>query len=293
MIQIEAVIPESLVDPLETHFYDLDEVPWMVQQARDEDPYKLVGWFDSEEAALLQWCALRNRFPGIPADPVVGVLPDRDWKEAYKEHFRPWVERGLHWVPEWERATHVVPAGEAAIYLDPGMAFGTGDHPTTRLCAAAILDVRDRLGAQVSRARVVDAGCGSGILALSAAKLGFGSVEGFDIDPEAVRVSRGNAEANGLGGRVAFREAGLDGGLKSGPWDLVLANILANILCANAEVLLRATAPGGTLALSGILEREAAQASAHFQSAADRLGMAVEMRTLVLGEWAGIHIERY
>ena len=118
-------------------------------------------------------------------------------------------------------------------------------------------------------------------------------IVGADIDPEAVRVSRGNAEANGLGGRVAFREAGLDGGLKSGPWDLVLANILANILCANAEVLLRATAPGGTLALSGILEREAAQAAAHFQSAADRLGMAVEMRTLVLGEWAGIHIERY
>ncbi len=125
----------------------------------------------------------------------VRELADQDWRDSYKAHFRAWEFGHLHWIPIWERESFVLPPGHAVIWLDPGLAFGTGNHETTRLCCerlVAFAQERDR------SAVVIDAGCGSGILALSAAKLGFDHVSGFDNDPEAVRVSEENAELNGL-----------------------------------------------------------------------------------------------
>jgi len=293
MFQIEAIIPADVAEALEEYLYALPPPPpWMVQQARDEDPFRLFGWFESEDEARLGWAALCNDFPSIPAEPKVTVLADCDWKDAYKAHFKPWSHRGLHWIPEWERGVFVPPVGEAALHLDPGMAFGTGDHPTTRLCAEAVLDARDLWQGTLGGRRVSDAGCGSGILALSAAALGFGVVDGFDNDPEAVRISKENADLNGLGRRVRFFDGDLNSGFGGRTFDLVLANILAHVLCAHSELLLKAVAPGGILALSGILDKELAATAEHFTREAARLGIAMETKTAILGEWGAVYLKR-
>jgi ribosomal protein L11 methyltransferase len=162
------------------------------------------------------------------------------------------------------------------------MAFGTGNHETTRLCI-------ERLAGLGTEGRtVIDAGCGSGILALSAHLLGFRSVDGFDMDPEAVRVSLENAALNGLEGKVAFAVAGLDDGLAARRADVVLANIQADVLVAHVALLIGAVAPGGVLILSGILAREVDEVRAAFEQSAPR--WRVEAR--VLGEWSDLRLDR-
>ncbi|MBP7143073.1 MAG: 50S ribosomal protein L11 methyltransferase [Opitutaceae bacterium] len=217
-------------------------------------------------------------------------LADQDWRDSYKAHFRAWEFGRLHWVPIWERDTFVLPPGHAVIWLDPGLAFGTGNHETTRLCCERLVtfaQARERAGS--GRAEVViDAGCGSGILALSAAKLGFARVSGFDNDPEAVRVSGENAALNGLSGQVAFTTADLMTGLTGRRADLLLANIQADVLMTFAPALVSAMAPGGQLVLSGILASENDQVKATFAAAAP--GWRMDSR--VMGEWSDLVLDR-
>ncbi|MEY4006412.1 MAG: hypothetical protein RLZZ221_2508, partial [Verrucomicrobiota bacterium] len=136
--------------------------------------------------------------------------------------------------------------------------------------------------------RVIDAGCGSGILALSAALLGYGDIEGFDNDAEAVRVSGENAELNGLNGRVRFAVGDLITGLAGRKAGVVLANIQADVLMRFGKELVGAVAPGGTLILSGILAHENEAVRAAFSSVAS--GWPVDFR--VLGEWSDVRLLR-
>jgi ribosomal protein L11 methyltransferase len=135
---------------------------------------------------------------------------------------------------------------------------------------------------------VIDAGCGSGILALSASLLGFKDVYGFDNDPEAVRVSMENAAANGLANHVRFETADLATGLAGRSAEIVLANIQADILKRNVEPLLGAVVPGGALILSGILAIEHESVRTTFAAAAP--GWRSQARTM--GEWSDLQLER-
>ena len=135
---------------------------------------------------------------------------------------------------------------------------------------------------------MIDAGCGSGILALSAALLGFENIAGFDNDSEAVRVSEENAALNGLAGRVKFSTGDLVTGLAGAQAEIVLANIQADVLMKFARELTGAVAPGGTLVLSGILAHENAQVRAVFAAAAP--GWKLESR--VMGEWSDVRLDR-
>jgi ribosomal protein L11 methyltransferase len=144
------------------------------------------------------------------------------------------------------------------VVLDPGMAFGTGTHPTTALCLAALdAFLRERPGASV-----FDVGTGSGLLAIAAAKLGAGRVVGSDDDPVALRVARENAERNGV--EIELSQAGV--GQVRGPFDLVVANILANTLVALAPQVAAQVAPGGTLFLSGILAQQQGEVRAAYRA---------------------------
>src|SRR5690606_20866337 len=100
--------------------------------------------------------------------PAYRMLGDADWRDSYKEHFKAWQFGRLHWVPVWQRESFTLPEGDAVLWLDPGLAFGTGNHETTRLCVERLVTLTEERGPV---GRVVDAGCGSGILALSAALL--------------------------------------------------------------------------------------------------------------------------
>jgi ribosomal protein L11 methyltransferase len=184
---------------------------------------------------------------GISAMPdyVVKEVAEQDWVRLTQSQFDPIKVSGRLWiVPSW----HAIPDPKAInIILDPGLAFGTGSHPTTRLC----IDWLDRH--MSPGCSVIDYGCGSGILAIAAAKLGAARVRGVDIDMQAVLSSRYNAKRNGV--TAQFFDASSPAPLEEA--DVVLANILSNPLKVLAPLLAQLTRPGGMVVLSGILPPQA------------------------------------
>ena len=173
----------------------------------------------------------------------VEEIPDRDWGEEWKKGLGPVSVGRLFLRPSWIQAGP--PPGAAEVVLDPGMAFGTGTHATTALCLAAI----DAFLARRPGASVLDVGTGSGLLAIAARKLGAGRVAANDNDPVAVAVAAENAARND----VSLELSGDPPAAIPGTFDLVVANILANVLVELAPDLERRTAPGGEVVLAGVL----------------------------------------
>jgi ribosomal protein L11 methyltransferase len=209
------------------------------------------------------------------------LVREEDWAEAWKSHF-PVLRIGRRLVirPTWRRH-HKLP-GDVVLSLDPGMAFGTGLHPTTRLCLAALetladegllgqaaTDATDQAGEAGHRrsgsARVLDVGCGSGILAIAAGKLGARELLGVDTDPIAVESTAANAALNGLTRRIRVRKGSVPTG--DGPFDLVLANLIASLLVQLAAPLCNELAPGGTILASGIFRDREGDVRAAFEGA--------------------------
>src|ERR1039458_10010661 len=190
--EIRAEIPAGAAEETEIALLESGSGGWTLLEDAVAGRAWIVGIFRAGAEARSRWSELR---PALAAAPLGGPrlrrLPDSDWANSYREHFKAWSFGRLHWVPVWERATFRLPAGHSVLWLDPGLAFGTGNHETTRLCIERLVEFESALGGGpgAGRLRMVDAGCGSGILALSAALLGFGEVCGFDNDPEAVCVS--------------------------------------------------------------------------------------------------------
>jgi ribosomal protein L11 methyltransferase len=200
------------------------------------------------------------------------VVDEADWAEAWKRHF-PVTRIGRRIVirPSWRR--HRPEAGDVVLALDPGMAFGTGLHPTTRLCLEALESVAER--GIVDGARVLDVGCGSGILSIAAARLGALEVFGLDIDPIAIEATTANARRNRMGRRIRA----VQGSVPSGepPFHVVLANLIASVLVALAADLAAELVPGGTLIASGIFRDREAEVAEAFAGAGLR----------VTDRWAG------
>lgn len=291
MKTVRIAVDAAQAEALEAYFCEDYQTQWGLEQDVRTGAQTLCGYFADAGQQAAALAALRADFPALASAQLKeGELADCDWKEAYKLHFKPWSERGLHWVPVWERANYTLPEGEQIVYLDPGMAFGTGNHETTRLCVRRILDIREQLGLEAcGRSRLMDAGCGSGILAISARKMGFGHCAGFDNDPEAVRISVENAALCEVTGQVAFRWAGLEDGFEAGPYDVVVANIIANVLIAQRDALITAVARGGWLVLSGILAAEVEGVHADFAERIAALrGVQLPMDARIEGEWADL-----
>ena len=198
---------------------------------------------DADIAALLSDAVASLGITELPAFTTEAVA-EQNWVQLTQSQFDPIRVSDRLWiVPSWHESPD--PAAINLI-LDPGMAFGTGSHPTTRLCL-------EWLEQHVSEAStVLDYGCGSGILAIAAARLGAGQVAGVDIDPQAVEAARANAERNGVSALFADSAAPV-----AGEYDLVVANILSNPLRVLAPAICAHVRSGGRLALSGILREQA------------------------------------
>lgn len=202
----------------------------------------LVG--EDQDASVLLAAAVNElNLPETPAFTLRDV-EEQDWVRLTQSQFEPMQIGQRIWVvPSW----HDAPDADALILeLDPGLAFGTGSHPTTRLCMEW-LEQHVQSGQSL-----LDYGCGSGILAILARKCGADPVVGIDIDPQAVESARYNSERN-----HAPVEYGLPDDLRDGQFNIVVANILSNPLKLLASMLTSRVAPGGRLALSGVLERQA------------------------------------
>ena len=211
---------------------------------------RVVALFPSEDAAreAAVLLAAQDFFAGCE---VLGVtqVADQDWVRLTQSQFTPVEITPAFWiVPTWHEPP---PQARQVIRLDPGLAFGTGTHPTTRMCLRWV--ATHRLGE-----RVLDYGCGSGILAIGAARFGAAQIDAVDIDPAAVQSTVDNALANAV--RLS---AGLPD-KAAGRYDTVLANILATPLKMLAPLLCSHVAPGGSLVLAGILERQADELKAAY-----------------------------
>ena len=205
---------------------------------------RVVALFPSEAAAreAQQLLVVQDFFAGCQ---VLGVaqVQEQDWVRLTQSQFAPVDITPDFWiVPTWHE---LPPQATRSIRLDPGLAFGTGTHPTTRMCLRWIA----RQSA-ASLGRVLDYGCGSGILAIGAAKFGATDIDAVDIDPAAVESTAQNAAANGVVLRAGLPDKAL------GAYQTVLANILATPLRVLAPLLCGHVAPGGHLVLAGILERQ-------------------------------------
>ncbi len=186
--------------------------------------------------------------------PRLEVLKKEDWAEAWKKHFKvQHVTRRVVIKPSWLK--YKAKKGEVVIEIDPGMSFGTGKHATTRFC----LKMLDRIakGADVSKMKVLDAGCGSGILSIGAVKLGFKNVTAFDFDHESVVIAKENFWINSITSRNATAvEAELAKFKANGRFDIVVANIISDVLMINREKLDSMLKSDGYLVLAGILSTD-------------------------------------
>ena len=210
------------------------------------------------------------------------VVHEADWAEAWKAFF-PILRIGRRIVirPTWRR--HHAATDDVVLALDPGMAFGTGLHPTTRLCLAALEPLAE--AGRLDGARVLDVGCGSGILAIAALRLGAASALGVDTDPIAIEATLANARRNRLARQLRARIGSLPSA--EPPFDVVLANLIAGVLVALAPLLRDELRPGGTLLASGIfIDREA-----EVRDAFASIGLVVESRSEE-GDWVALDVRR-
>lgn len=213
------------------------------------DAVRVIGLFDAHVDTEILCHAVRNALPQDGPLPALRfeALEDRDWQREWMKHYQPMAFGERLWVcPSWCPP----PQPDAVnLMLDPGLAFGTGTHPTTALC------LRWLDGQNLTGKTLLDYGCGSGILAVAGALLGCEKVLGVDIDPQALLASRQNAERNAVQDRLSLS---LPEDYKHPPVDVIVANILAGPLVSLAPAICAELRPNGALALSGLLRNQVA-----------------------------------
>ncbi len=200
-----------------------------------------------------------------------------DWAESWKRHFKP-IAIGTQLLvkPSWIKQKPL--KNQAVVVLDPGLSFGTGNHPTTSFCLHEVVSSRVAGTSQ----RMLDIGCGSGILAIAAVKLGYATVKAFDFDPEAVRVARENAAVNKVSDKLRPTKNDITK-INRKPtrgYDLVCANLISNLLIQEKERIRSQVGEGGKLVLAGILAREFLEVRKAFESMGFRL-----LQSRIEGEW--------
>ena len=237
-----------------------------------------TDWSKSKASAFAEGLDL-IRQSGIAtgsAEVELSPIKREDWSESWKRHFKP-IEIGAALLikPSWIKQKRL--KNQAVVVLDPGLSFGTGNHPTTAFCLHEL--VRNRHAGE--KQSFVDIGTGSGILAISAAKLGYTSVKAFDFDPEAVRIAKRNAEVNHVADKVKPARHDITViNTPAKPFDVVCANLISNLLIQERQKIKAHVKPGGILVVAGILAREFHEVKAAFE----KIGFQL-LRQHPDGEW--------
>jgi ribosomal protein L11 methyltransferase len=224
-------------------------------------------------------------FEVAPVEPEIAPLHDVAWASAWQQSFPPLeVGERLLIVPPWEARDHGIPGARVQVIIEPGRAFGTGHHGSTEGCLRLL---EDTLRSTATRARALDVGAGTGILAIAAVKLGIPAVLALDVDPDAIAAARLNAERNGCADRITLEMHGPEALWEPTPFGLVLANLLTHTHLALLPHYARLTAPGGALVLGGILVDEAPR----LVDALEPAGFALTGRVVIEG-WASLRCRR-
>lgn len=237
---LEVVVPEDLADPIANFCHERD-ARGVVFQEPAEGMVKVVAYYTADGASTIlpeleAYLGELAKLFGLHETPEVAAVPvkDEDWAVMWKESFTALdIGEKLIVTPPWIEPE---PRGRSVIVIEPAEAFGTGSHETTRNCLVLLEAALDHLQATVLRVTMLDVGCGSGILALAAAKLGASAVKGVDNDPVAVEAARKNATLNGLEDTVHFACVPVED--MTGTWDVVTANLDTRTLTHGRDALL-------------------------------------------------------
>jgi ribosomal protein L11 methyltransferase len=267
--QIRVRASESSANAVEEALLELGAISVTLQDGEDQPVFQVelgstpiwqntivVGLFEHDAPIELISAALRNASLAEPNAITVETVEDADWERVCMQDFKPMRFGERVWIcPTWETPPH---ADAVNIMLDPGLAFGTGTHPTTSLCLEW-LDRQDLKGLDV-----IDYGCGSGILAIAAALLGAKNVVAVDNDPQAIAASQSNRDINGVSPEVM--KVYLPHACPPAPADVLVANILSGPLKELAPILMALVKPGGKIILSGVLSEQALELSTSYET---------------------------
>ena len=250
----EVIDPQDFKEFIETvtpHWDYVDEE--LLKRQSDRTVIKVYAADNEQGAAMFK--DIEQRIEALRADPQAALygtleitvcdLPEEDWQSGWKQYYKPIHVNNLVVVPLWE--DYQAQANETIMKIDPGMAFGTGAHETTRLCLKALTNL------DLAGKTLLDVGCGSGILSIGGVLLGAESAFGCDIDQLAVEVAKRNAELNGLSDRTAYAAGDLLSVVEE-QYPIVVANIVADVILMLLKDLKTVLLPGGTFIASGIID---------------------------------------
>ena len=268
MIKGHYEIKPKIIPFVEDILYELAPSKWSIFQSTNNENGILVGFFDTKNELLTEsviFDRVSNLDLNLENNIIFEELIDEDWKNAYKKHFKAWSVDNFHCIPQWEKDSYEIPLGEIGIYLDPGMAFGTGNHETTKLCMEEIVFLQKKIpSSEKKKISVLDIGCGSGILSITASLLGFSQVEGIDCDSDAVRISMENAKLNDVND-IKFNKHSLDQYFPLKSFGLIVANLQTSVLSASSAAIMNLLSENGILILSGILAEEGDALIEHYK----------------------------
>ena len=287
MLKVECKLDRSKIRIVENILYEISPTNWVIITNRNTKESKLQGSFIDKNVATEEINKLQNLLgENLPISSETNL--EDDWKEAYKLHFKPWHYKNFKFVPSWEKEISDVESSNLIISIDPGMAFGTGTHETTRLCLEFLIDQYSFQREVSPKSSLIDIGCGSGILAITAAKLGFKKILGIDNDYDAIENALLNSKKNCLSDSITFKQIEL-AKVTNSHYQCVIANIQADVLLLNSSVIINLLRyQNSSLILSGILNYEVEHVIKAYQKDLTSNGLNCKVVEKSLGEWSAL-----
>ena len=287
MLKVTSTVDQTFLLEIEGLLFESAPSSWSLILNRKTKVLMLEGVFESKEKAQKEIQKINELLPlNIDQNKVEDL--DESWQKAYKDHFQSWSYKDFKFVPEWERNSLDQNGNISCIYIDPGMAFGTGTHETTRLCIELITDIFYQKS--IPKDRFLDIGCGSGILSIFAQAVGFNSITGIDNDENAIINSKQNLSLNFESSKINFTKKCINS-IEANSFDCIVANIQADVLMTHSDRLTRSLCKNGILILSGILDYEINDVIKTFQKQLISNNLNGKTQTRQMREWCAILIE--
>jgi ribosomal protein L11 methyltransferase len=288
MIKFTLQLEKDAVESVNTFLLEGEFRECAIDSDIESGLHYLCGYFDDRATGEKVFRAIGDAL-GVDGEINTEPVDTVNWVNEYKKHCQPWACQQLLWIPLWMKDEVAIRSdGRIPVYIDAGMAFGTGMHESTRLCAQALMmfTTMCRSDGSLCIKKCIDVGCGTGILGISALKCGLQRALLIDSDENAIAASRENAANNDIDTfRINYLCTDLRLGLLGREADLVFANILADVLMENSDILASSVKPGGMLCLSGILIDEIPDVRATFEKSFEKFWISSIENRAKYGEW--------
>ena len=285
MIRVGITLPTRDLTAVENTLYEIAPSNWVITMDKETRVLTLSGLFLSKGDSLRGISNLKEYYDGFLSDFRIEEIDNQFWENSYRHHFKPWNYKNYKFIPLWDKDKIKANNRETPIYIDPGMAFGTGEHETTRLCIEFLIDKFEL--PELTRDSFLDVGCGSGILSILAKSLGFKNVLGIDHDENAISNSIINTNLNLEKNSVIFKKTKINL-LEKNTYKCIVANIQSDVLISNAKTLITMLEHSACLIISGILNYESEDVIKVYNQCLDTTDYTFKHELKQKGEWSTV-----